>query len=339
VKILIADDDVVSRLVLTGVLQKFGHEVVATVDGAEAWEVMQQPDAPRMAVLDWVMPGLSGVEVCRRIRGLQSDQPPYVIILTSMGEKADIVTGFDAGADDYLAKPFDPGELHARVDVGRRMIEMQARLIEARDALAYEAMHDSLTGALNRRAFAEVLTRELSRDGRHHHGLALGICDVDEFKRINDTYGHQVGDEVLCGLVRLLETNLRGHDVLGRIGGDEFMMLTEHHRKEDVGLLYERARATVAHTPMPTSAGNVSMTISIGVSIRGADETADQLFATADLALYRAKDGGRNRVCLAAEPTPPSAPREPEQPAAPLVGEMASAADGQPSAAGGSPAA
>ena len=303
-KILIADDDVVSRLVLTGVLQKFGHEVVATVDGTEAWEVMQRPEAPQMAVLDWVMPGLTGVDVCRRIRNLQSDQPPYLIILTSMGEKANIVAGLEAGADDYLAKPFDPGELHARVDAGRRMLELRAKLIEARDALAHEAMHDSLTGVLNRRAFAEILCRELSREERHHQGLAVGICDVDEFKKINDTYGHRVGDEVLCGLVRRMESNLRGHDVLGRLGGDEFMMLTEHDREDDAVLLYERVRSAVADDPMPTSAGNVPITISLGVKVREADESDDELLAAADVALYRAKDGGRNRVCVAGAPTP-----------------------------------
>jgi diguanylate cyclase (GGDEF)-like protein len=286
------------------VLRKYGHEVVATVDGDEAWQAMQRPDAPRLAVLDWMMPGLAGVDVCRRVRALQSDQPPYIIILTSKGEKADIVAGLEAGADDYLAKPFDVGELRARVDVGRRMIELQAKLLEAHDALAHEAMHDPLTGALNRRAFADVLARELSRERRYHHGLALGICDVDQFKKVNDTHGHHVGDEVLCGLVRLLESNLRGHDVLGRFGGDEFVLLAEHAGVDDAVVPYERARATVADNPIPTRAGNVSITISFGVKIRRADESEEELLAAADTALYQAKNGGRNRVCLAGEPTP-----------------------------------
>ena len=203
-KILIADDDLTSRLVLTGVLRKCGHEVVATVDGTEAWEAMRRADAPTLAILDWMMPGLAGPDVCRRVRSMQSDQPPYLILLTSRGDKADIVEGLEAGADDYLAKPFDPGELRARVDVGCRLLGLQARLLEARDALAYEATHDHLTGALNRRAFGDVLSRALSEERRHRDGLALGICDVDEFKKVNDVHGHQVGDEVLCGLVRLV---------------------------------------------------------------------------------------------------------------------------------------
>ena len=227
-RILIADDEATSRLMLSGVLQKFGHEVIATMDGSEAWEAMQRPDAPTLAILDWMMPGLTGVEVCHRIRGLATDEPPYLILLTSMAEKADIVAGLEAGADDYLAKPFDPGELRARVEVGRRITELQTRLREARDALADAAMHDPLTGALNRRAFADILSRALSEERRHHDGLALGICDVDEFKKVNDAHGHQVGDEALCGLVAHVTGNLRGHDVLCRYGGDEFVVLAEH---------------------------------------------------------------------------------------------------------------
>jgi diguanylate cyclase (GGDEF)-like protein len=306
VRILIADDDVTSRLVLAGVLTKHGNDVVVTVDGDEAWEAMQRPDAPRLAILDWVMPGLAGVDVCHRARTIQSDQPPYIILLTSRGEKTDIVTGLEAGADDYLAKPFDPGELLARVEVGRRMIELQARLAEARDALAHEAMHDPLTGVLNRRAFAIVLSREISRKKRHNNKLAVGICDVDQFKQINDTYGHQTGDEVLCGLVGLIQRNLRGHDVLGRHGGDEFMVLTEHAREDGVGGVYERLRAAVAASPIPTGAGDIPITISFGVKIGAEGETESELLEAADRALYRAKSNGRNQVRLAGETDQPS---------------------------------
>ena len=305
-KILIADDDVTSRLVLAGVLRKHGDEVVVAVDGTEAWDAMQRQDAPRLAILDWVMPGLAGVDVCRRARTLESDQPPYIILLTSRGQKTDIVTGLDAGADDYLAKPFDPGELLARVDVGRRLIELQARLNEAREALAHEAMHDPLTGVLNRRAFASALSREVSRKRRHQNVLAVGICDVDHFKQINDTYGHQVGDEVLCGLVRLIGSNMRGHDVLGRHGGDEFVVLSEHAGEDGPGILYERLRAGVADSPITTGMGDIPITISFGVKIASAGETEAELLAAADRALYRAKSSGRNQVWLASEPAQPS---------------------------------
>jgi two-component system, cell cycle response regulator len=305
VKILIADDDATSRLVLAGVLQKLGHEVIATVDGTGAWEVMRRPDAPALAILDWMMPGLTGVEVCRHVRSLPSDDPPYLILLTSMAEKADIVAGLDAGADDYLAKPFDPGELRARVDVGRRVTELQARLREARDALAHAAAHDPLTGALNRRALSDVLARALSAERRHREGLAIGICDVDEFKKINDGHGHQVGDEVLCGLVRQLESTLRGHDVLSRYGGDEFVVLAGHvgeaNQASIVLSLYERLRASVADHPILTAAGNLSITVSFGVSVWSDGDSADDLLGAADAALYEAKRAGRNRVVVAGE--------------------------------------
>ena len=301
-KILVADDDLTTRLVLTGVLRKWGHEVVAAVDGTEAWETMQRVDAPMLAILDWMMPGLSGVEVCGLVRSLQSDQPPYLILLTSKGGKADIVAGLEAGADDYLAKPFDPDELRARVNVGRRIIDLEARLLEARDALAHEATHDHLTGAFNRRAFVGYLTRAISEERRHHDGLALGICDVDEFKKINDTHGHQVGDQVLVGLVGILSGSLRAHDVLGRHGGDEFVVLAGHLGDADLGAFFERLRAAVAGHPILTKAGEVSITLSFGVSGWTDDQTEDGLLAAADAALYRAKGAGRNRVAVAGEP-------------------------------------
>ena len=307
-RILIADDDVTSRLVLIGVLTRHGHEVVATVDGAEAWEAMSRPDAPTLAILDWEMPGLSGIDVCRLIRGLASDTPPYLLILTSRGEKSDIVAGLEAGADDYLAKPFDPGELRARVDVGRRMVELQARLREAHQAVAHEAMHDPLTGVLNRRAFGDILSRALAEERRHHGVLALGICDIDEFKKINDVQGHQAGDEVLCELVRIVTGTLRARDVLSRFGGDEFVVLADQVDPADVGRLFERVRLAVAASPIATSAGELPITISFGVAVWRDVDTGSELLARADAALYRAKVEGRNRVAtapdVAARPNP-----------------------------------
>jgi diguanylate cyclase (GGDEF)-like protein len=298
-RILIAEDDFTSRAILTAALKKHGHETVTTVNGAEAWEAMQQPDAPQLAILDWMMPHMDGVEVCRRVRALETDQPPYIILLTSRDEKADIIAGLEAGADDYVAKPYDPRELHARINVGLRMIEMQAKLLEARNALAYQATHDPLTGAKTRRAILEALSRELARERREHNGLAVGICDIDHFKKINDMHGHLVGDETLCGVVRLLESSLRQYDFLGRFGGEEFVVITPGVKENGVGSLYERLRTVVANNPIPTKAGNVSVTVSIGVAVLSGEEMADNLFAAADAALYQAKSEGRNRVCLA----------------------------------------
>ena len=127
-KILIAEDDFTSRIMLTGILKMENYEVTATVNGVEAWNVLQKPDAPALVILDWVMPVMGGMDVVRQVRALPTDRPPYIIMLTIKGEKTDIIAGLGAGANDYLAKPFDPGELQARVAVGRRMVEMQDSL-------------------------------------------------------------------------------------------------------------------------------------------------------------------------------------------------------------------
>ncbi len=282
-------------------LRKSGHEVVETGNGVQAWNVLRQKQPPSLAILDWVMPEMDGVDVIRNVRSLQTDLPTYIIMLSGRGEKADIITGLAAGADDYIAKPFDPGELTARIDVGRRLIELQSRLNEARVALAHEATHDALTGTLNRRAILDALSREMSREKRNPVGLTVGICDIDHFKDVNDTHGHLIGDEVLYGFVRLLQGKLREYDLLGRFGGEEFVIVTPGLRAEDSAALYGRFLEAVAKKPIPTQVGDVPITISIGVAIYRPDMKMDALLTDADMALYKAKNEGRNRVCLSAE--------------------------------------
>ena len=286
---------------LAAVLKKSGYEVVETANGSQACGELHEPGAPPLAILDWMMPEMDGPEVVRRVRARKTDQPPYIIMLTTKGEKADIIAGLEAGADDYLAKPFNSGELRARVAVGRRILETQAELLTARNALAHEATHDPLTGILNRRAIETALSRELSREQRLHEGLTVSICDIDNFKKINDTYGHMAGDEVLCGIVRLLETRLRAYDHLGRFGGEEFLVITPGVTQDQANKLYERLRAAVSDNPISTKAGSVSITISIGVRAVNGNETMDELITAADSALYRAKREGRNRVCFDGE--------------------------------------
>ncbi len=305
-RILIAEDDLTSRMMLSAVLKKNGYDVIETSNGAEAWEVMQQPLAPSLAILDWMMPEMDGPEVVRHIRAMESSlapvgdtlllrDRPYLIMLTTRGEKDDIIAGLEAGADDYLAKPFHPGELRARAEVGRRLLEMQRELLQARDALAFEATHDPLTGILNRRAIEAALTRELSREHRYHDGLAAAICDIDRFKNINDTYGHLVGDEVLCGFTSMLEKRLRDTDYIGRFGGEEFLVVATGV-KNDTNSLFEVLRQLVAETPIVTRAGDVNITISIGARVVLEEDNFDCILARADNALYRAKEEGRNRV-------------------------------------------
>jgi diguanylate cyclase (GGDEF)-like protein len=298
-KILIAEDDFTSRGILTAILKKWGFDPVVTENGGAAWDALQRPDAPRLVLLDWNMPGMDGLEVCRRLRERDSRNPPYVILLTARGEKGDLVQGLEAGANDYVAKPYDNEELQARIRVGQRMLDMQSHLLEAQDALEHQATHDFLTGIFNRRAILDRLAQEISRAKRENTSLSIGMCDIDHFKNINDAYGHQAGDEALVIFTRCLQSRLRDYDSLGRYGGEEFFVIAPGSVGHSGESLYERLRAEVAEAEIPTKAGMVSLTVSIGVAPGTGQSTVDALIAAADAALYQAKAEGRNRVVYA----------------------------------------
>ena len=297
-RILIADDDVTSRMVLSQVLKKLGHEVLVTEDGTQAWQALQRPDAPRLAILDWMMPGLEGPEIVRKVRAAQTDRAPYIIILTSKNEKEAIVEGLEAGADDFVSKPFDPGELRARVEVGRRMIEMKDALIESRDNLAHQATHDALTGLFNRRAIIDQLRKELTRSTRLDSLLVVGLCDIDHFKQINDRFGHQTGDDMLCGLAQILTANLRPYDSVGRLGGEEFLIIMPMKAGADFESVFQHLARRIGEQPIGTRTGPHGLTVSIGVVCAGAASTVDSILEASDMAMYRAKTNGRNRVEL-----------------------------------------
>ncbi len=298
-RILVAEDDVTSRHILTVVLTKWGFTPIVTEDGDAAWAALQQPDAPKLVLLDRNMPGMDGLEICGRLRAVSTSDPAYVILLTGQGEKEDIVRGLEAGANDYVTKPYHNAELQARIRVGQRMLELQAHLVEARDALAHQATHDALTGALNRRAIMDRARAELSRQQRDGRILSIGMCDLDHFKRINDTYGHQIGDEVLVAFAKRVQDQLRSYDYVGRYGGEEFLVLTPLSCGGDDTDLYERLCARIADTPFTTTAGVIPVTVSIGVAVGEALCSVDGLIADADAALYHAKANGRNRVLYA----------------------------------------
>ena len=299
-KILIADDDFTSRSILAAVLTKCGFDPVVLEDGDAAWNLLQRPDAPRLILLDWNMPGMDGVEICRRLRDKKVPDPPYVILLTARGHKSDIVAGLEAGANDYVAKPYDNEELLARIRVGQRMLEMQASLLEAKDELAHQATHDFLTGILNRRAILDRLKQEISRAGRDHESLSIGMFDIDHFKIVNDTFGHQAGDEALVAFTRLIQGGLREYDCVGRYGGEEFLVIAPGSVGSKSEGLYERLRARIAGAEIATNAGSISLTVSIGAAPGTGRSAVDALIAAADAALYQAKAEGRNRVAYAA---------------------------------------
>jgi len=296
--VLVAEDDLTSRVMLEAILKKSGYESVTAKDGIEAWEILQQESAPRLIILDWNMPGLDGMEICQRIRKKGGMDPPYIIILTGRDEVCDTIHGLQAGANDYITKPYNKEELVARLKVGQRMLELQSNLNQARSDLTYKATHDSLTGTLNRPAILEVLHKEFSRTTRLGNFLTIGMVDIDKFKEINDQYGHQVGDEVLMGLVQYLQSSLRNYDYLGRYGGDEFMIVLTHRSLSDIENAYNRLRSTICNHRIHTHVGEIQITISIGVAMKMAGMSLDQLLAAADHALYQAKAYGRNQVAV-----------------------------------------
>lgn len=298
-KVLVAEDDLTSRTILTAILQKWGYEVVSAVDGEQALELLQQADAPRLALLDWSMPGLSGVEVCSSLRQNQDHDSIYIIILTAKSEKKNIVEGLNAGANDYIVKPYDNDELQARMNVGRRMVEIQSELENAKRALIHEVMHDSLTGVYNRKAILNMLKNELSRTRRNDETLGVGMCDLDHFKRINDKYGHQTGDEILKGFTNLINANLREYDLIGRYGGEEFLIILPACGDPEKNKNFNRLCELVSCSKIKTRSGDISVTVSIGVTQSDGNDKIDKILTEADNALYRAKDMGRNRVCYA----------------------------------------
>lgn len=296
-RILIAEDSATCRMILSGALTDTGYDVIETVDGAEAWNVMQKPDAPLLAILDWIMPNMDGLTLLRKIRARKTERPPYIIMLTGRGEKNDIIEGLETGANDYLPKPFDPKELRARVSVGRRMIELQEALIESREKLAFQATHDPLTGLLNRRAVFDSLNKSFSKLHGQKKLLTVAMCDIDHFKKVNDTYGHQTGDEILSGLAKLLNSCTRKIDSVGRIGGEEFLMVTLSQTKQAALERFENCRKKIAEAQIKTRSGALSITMSFGVAFSADSRSVDEMVSAADKALYRAKRDGRNKVC------------------------------------------
>jgi two-component system cell cycle response regulator len=299
VKILIAEDDVTSRLLLKRVLESWGYEVTATRDGDEALQALQGEVAPRLAILDWMMPGMDGVDVCRRVRARETLQPTYIILLTALGDKESVVTGLNAGADDYVGKPYDPDELHARLEVGRRLVELNDELLEAQHALEILARTDALTGVLNRGAIVEELEMEAERASREGRPLGLGMLDIDHFKLVNDTYGHAAGDEVLREVVQRVLGVMRPYDTFGRFGGEEFLVLVPGSGERELVAVLERIRSAIGSSPIVVDGHELVVTVSLGGATRSR-ESADGLIARADDALYTAKEQGRDRVVLAA---------------------------------------
>jgi two-component system, cell cycle response regulator len=303
---LIAEDDPIFRRILESWFKKWDYQVTAVENGLAAWEVLQQEDAPQLAILDWMMPGMDGIELCRKIRRRDHGPYRYVLLLTAKDDKQDVVAGLEAGADDYLTKPFDVDELRARVRAGKRILDLQAALIHAKDELQFAAAHDPLTGLWNRGAILDLLMREVSRRQRSADPLGVIMADIDYFKKINDTHGHLVGDAVLREVTRRLAVGVRPYDAVGRYGGEEFLIVFPGCNAANLVVGAERLRHCIADQPIETSVGQLPVTLSLGLASveQGEKETLDceAFLRNADEALYAAKARGRNRVETAPVP-------------------------------------
>jgi len=300
-KALIADDNSVSRLLLERLLSKWGYEVIQANDGAQAWEVLQKEDPPRLVILDWMMPGMSGPEVCLEARKRVASAYAYILLVTSKEDKQDVIQGLEAGADDYLTKPFFPEELRARIRVGLRILELEDKLIAATDVLQYKATHDELTGLLNRASIADFLRRELERSKRHGGVCGVILADLDHFKSVNDTLGHGAGDTVLREAGQRLVEGVRAYDAVGRYGGEEFLIVLPgcdsaslRQRAENI---LERFRAK----PFGAAELSIPVRVSLGAACSSSwtSPALESFVRAADRALYRAKHNGRDRVEVA----------------------------------------
>jgi diguanylate cyclase (GGDEF)-like protein len=297
-QILIAEDDSTSRFILEGVLKKWGYRVEAVSDGRQAWERIQAEEAPRLVILDWMMPGYTGPELCAMIRENTRDEDPYTycILLSAKGEKEHIVKGMEAGADDYIIKPFDYHELRVRVRAGQRIVELQSDLREAQQKLLLQSRVDHLTGIFNRRAIFDHVWIELDRSKRENVPISIFMLDIDHFKKVNDTYGHLVGDQVLRETVKRIKEKVRTYDILGRFGGEEFLLVSSKLGREKAQDLAERVRVGIEEEPFWIAGKPIAITVSMGGITWNGRDSMDELVNRADTALYQAKEQGRNRT-------------------------------------------
>ena len=297
-RILLAEDSRVYQHLISGYLREWGFDVELARDGAQAWKRLEESDAPMLALLDWVLPGLDGIEVCRNLRKRSiNERYVYTVLLTGKSDKKDLVLAMEAGADDYLVKPFDAQELRARLLAGKRILDFHSELVSAQASLRFAAMHDFLTRLWNRAEIVSFLERELLRAMREKKPMGIVLLDVDRFKSINDSLGHRSRDIVLKELARRLRSQLRGYDGVGRYGGEEFLLVLPGC---DLGCALARTaeiQRSVADAPFELDPTQVSITLSMGVTIShcGAGDSAT-LLHDADLALYRAKNSGRDRI-------------------------------------------
>jgi diguanylate cyclase (GGDEF)-like protein len=290
-KILLVEDSYIERRKLGAYLNDWGLEHVGVGSGTEAVKLLEASDPPDLLVLDWLLPGLDGIDVLRRIRKLGPENYIYTIMVTAKSQKQDRLIAMEAGADDYLSKPVDPTELRSRIMVGKRILDLQ-------QSLRFAATHDFLTNLLNRSEILAALDREFARGGREGKPTTVVLGDIDHFKRVNDTLGHAAGDEVLKEVARRLKLDLRAYDVVGRYGGEEFLIILPGCSLKAGARRADSIRNLVGKDPIETPYGTTSVTISMGVTSTSCsrDRSVEEFLHEADVSMYAAKKNGRNRV-------------------------------------------
>ncbi|MGC1424691.1 MAG: diguanylate cyclase [Terracidiphilus sp.] len=294
-RVLIAEDDTITRLILKHWIQRWGYEVVVVDNGQDAWQILQQERPPEVVIIDWGMPGIDGIELCRRLRDKSRSYYHYILMVTGRTEELDVVHALESGADDCLGKPFAEPELRARLLVATRILALQNELIHAREELRAQATRDGLTGLWNRTAFLDLCKHELDRAARTNGRTGLLMLDLDNFKLVNDTYGHLAGDLVLKEAARRLSQNVRSYDFVGRFGGEEFFVAFPGLDRDQLCQRAEAIRIAICSDPIPTPQGDVSITLSVGAAVAvPPQKSVSELLAIADVGLYKAKDSGRN---------------------------------------------
>jgi two-component system, cell cycle response regulator len=294
---LVVDDSATHLKLLEHTLSGTFERVHLARNGREALEIFER-ERPALVITDCVMPDVGGFELCQRIRAAQSFYV-YIIMVTSISETENVVKGLTIGADDYLTKPFHTEELLARVKVGLRLIDLHRQLEEKNRLLEHFALTDPLTGLPNRRAIEAWAAHELPAAVRHGFGFWVVAIDLDHFKRVNDTHGHDAGDTVLKTFGEILRSNTRSSDISGRTGGEEFLHVLTHADNAHMPIIVERTRTKLAAQSFSFSGSVITVTASFGVAgftREGTAATFGDLVSRADRALYRAKQNGRNRA-------------------------------------------
>lgn len=310
-KILVAEDDLICSRILQKNIENWGYKAVLARSGQAAWEALQDEEL-RLSILDWIMPGMDGVEVCRKIRRRKKYKYTYIILLSAKDRKQDIIAGLSSGADDYMTKPVNFLELRARLQTGKRVIDLEDKLLVIQNQLKDIASRDSLTKIWNRAEISKFLSEELERGQREKKPTGVILLDVDYFKKINDFYGHAIGDQALLQVVSRLKRKIRKSDKIGRYGGDEIIIILPNCGLTEIKRVGERLRLSVGKRSIRTELDSVPVTVSAGCATSELPGTAsaDKLIKIADSVLFKAKGLGRNCVVVAGQELEPLGERK-----------------------------